>query len=75
MELYRRDNNDQPETNISQSIIDFMNQNANDTETDITNEESLNKEIQSKFKNKSDCRPSPPNRTLDKINKTRDPEM
>ena len=65
IEFFSRDNNDQPETNISQSIIDFMNQNANDTETDTTNEESLNKEIQSKFKNKSDWRPSPPNRTLD----------
>ena len=61
MEFFSRDNNDTVETNISQSIIDFMNQNANDTETDSTDEEALNKEIQSKFKLKSDWRPSPPN--------------
>ena len=65
MEFFSRDNYDQPDTNISQSIIDFMNQNANDTETEITNEDSLNKEIQSKFKNKSNWRPNPPNKTLD----------
>ena len=65
MEFFNRDNNDTTQTNISQSIIDFMNQNANDTETDSNNEEVLNKEIQSKCRPKFDWRPSPPNRTLD----------
>ena len=65
MEFFSRYCNDKEDININQSIIDFMNLNANDTDIDEQNEEALNKEIQSKFKLKSSWRPCPPNRTLD----------
>ena len=42
-----------------------MNQNANEDSTTTPSEETINKEIQAKFKPKSDWRPYPPNRTLD----------
>ena len=67
MEFFSRDNIDQKndDTNINQSIIDFMNQNAQSDDPSTPDEESLNKEIQAKFKPKSEWRPYPPNRTLD----------
>ena len=67
MEFFSRDDNDlkKDDININQSIIDFMNQNAKKEDTSSPNEESLNKEIQAKFKPKSEWRPYPPNRTLD----------
>ena len=65
MEFFSRDNTDSTDTNINQSIIDFMNQNANESQIEISNEEALNKELQAKFKLKSSWRPSPPNKTLD----------
>ena len=65
MEFFSRDNTDSTDTNINQSIIDFMNQNTNESQNEISNEEALNKELQAKFKLKSSWRPSPPNRTLD----------
>ena len=63
MEFFSRDNSDKVDTNINQSIIDFMNFNTNDTGVDEPNEEALSKEIQSKFKLKSSWRSSPRNRT------------
>ena len=65
MEFFSRETNDNTDTNINQSIIDFMNQNGNDTEDDILNDESLSAEILSKFKPKSSWRPNRPNKTLD----------
>ena len=67
MEFFSRDDIDQKkdDTNINQSIIDFMNQNAQSDDPSTPDEESLNKEIQAKFKPKSEWRPYPPNRTLD----------
>ena len=65
MEFFSRDNTDSTDTNINQSIIDFMNQNTNESQIEISNEEALNKELQAKFKLKSSWRPSPMNRTLD----------
>ena len=67
MEFFSRDDNNhtKDDININQSIIDFMNQNATEDDTSTPNEESLNKEIQAKFKPKSEWRPYPPSRTLD----------
>ena len=67
MEFFSRDDIDQKndDTNINLSIIDFMNQNAQSDDPSTPDEESLNKEIQAKFKPKSEWRPYPPNRTLD----------
>ena len=65
MKFFSRDCNGKKDININQSIIDFMNRNAKETDIDEQNEEALNKEMQSKFKLKSSWRPSPPNRTLD----------
>ena len=45
---------------IDQEIIDFMNENAGTQE-----EETINKQINSQFKHKSNWRPNPPNKTLD----------
>ena len=42
MEFFSRDSNDKTDTNINQSIIDFMNLNANDTGVDEQNKEALN---------------------------------
>ena len=64
MEFFSTDTNDNTSTNINQSMTDFMNQNVNDTEDDLQHEESLNAEIQSKFKLRSSWRPYPPNKTL-----------
>ena len=65
MEFFSRENTDTINTNINQSIIDFMNQNANESHIETSNKEALNKELQSKFKLKSSWKPSPPNKTLD----------
>ena len=65
MEFFSRENTDRIDTNINQSIIDFMNQNANESQIETSNEEALNKELQAKFKIKSSWRPSPTNKTLD----------
>ena len=58
--------NEKIDLEITQSIIDFMNQNATDDSTNTNTEstESYN-EIHKKFKNKSTWRPNPPNKTLD----------
>ena len=64
MEFFGRENKDN-DLNISRSIIDFMNQNTSDTKEQPDIEDTLNKEIQKKFKPKSGWKPSPPNRTLE----------
>ena len=55
------------ELNISQSIIDFMNENATNTHTDQedTQDEHQYEHIHQKFRNKSKWKPNPPNKTLD----------
>ena len=55
------------ELNISQSIIDFMNENATDTTTEqeYVPKEHLYEHIHQKSRNKSKRRPNPPNKTLD----------
>ena len=57
---------DTTESNINQSAIDFMNENAredmNDSQADNVD---TYKEIHRPFKNKSTWKPNPPNRTLD----------
>ena len=65
MEFFSRDKEDETSTQTNQSIIDFMNNNANETVNDDKTEEELNKEIQQKFRPKSNWNPNPPNRTLD----------
>ena len=57
--------NETTETQISQSIIDFMNENARENDNDPL-EYNLDpyKEIHKSFKNKSSWKP-PPNKTLD----------
>ena len=65
MEFFNRGKNDNTDLNLNQSIIDFMNNNANETNEDFDPELLRNKEIQQKFKLKSGWRPSPPNTTLD----------
>ena len=65
MEFFSRDQTDSTQPQVSQSIIDFMNQNAREDQSDSDNESTLNKELQQKFKPKSTWRPKPPNRTLD----------
>ena len=65
MEFFSRDQTDSIQPQVSQSIIDFMNQNAREDQSDSDNESTLNKELQQKFKPKSTWRPKPPNRTLD----------
>ena len=64
MKFFGRENKDN-DLNISRSIIDFMNQNTSDTKEQPDIEDTLNKEIQKKFKPKSGWKPSPPNRTLE----------
>ena len=64
MEFFGRENKDN-DLNIHRSIIDFMNQNTSDTKEQPDIEDTLNKEIQKKFKPKSGWKPSPPNRTLE----------
>ena len=65
VEFFNRGKNDNNDLNLNQSIIDFMTNNANETNEDSDSELSKNNEIQQKFKLKSGWRPSPPNRTLD----------
>ena len=67
MEFFSGDgiNQQKDDTNINQGIIDFMNQNAQSDDPSTPDEESLNKEIQAKFKPKSEWWPYPPNKTLD----------
>ena len=59
------------ELNISKSIIDFMNENAETETTSQTDEpdEFQNKHIHQKFRNKSKWKPNPPNKTLDSFKK------
>ena len=64
MEFFGREGKDN-DLNITKSIIDFMNQNAEETSDSTDIEDNLNKEIHKKFKLKSGWRPYPPNRTLD----------
>ena len=64
MEFFGRENKDN-DLNTSRSIIDFMNQNTSDTKEQPDIEDTLNKEIQKKFKPKSGWKPSPPYRTLE----------
>ena len=56
--------NENIDLEITQSIIDFMNKNAEDEYEDITVNNPYN-EIHQKFKNKSRWKPNPPNKTLD----------
>ena len=65
MEFFSRDKEYENPTGISQSIIDFMNNNANEKPTTDKTEEELNTELQQKFRPKSNWKPNPPNRTLD----------
>ena len=65
MEFFTRDKPENNNIQISQSIIDFMNQNASEETTDNDLEDLKNKEIQKSFKPKFSWRPDPPNRTLD----------
>ena len=64
MEFFGREGKDN-DLNATKSIIDFMNQNAEETSDSTDIEDNLNKEIHKKFKPKSGWRPYPPNRTLD----------
>ena len=64
MQFFKPQEN-QPEVNISQSIIDFMNENAKTECNESTIESDPYKEIHKNFKNKSSWKPSPPNKTLD----------
>ena len=58
MEFFNRDKQDAPDPLDNQSILDFMNQNAEvNEESDI--EDTLNKELQKNFKPKSSWRPNP----------------
>ena len=50
--------------NISQSIIDFMNENAGTDTSELQQQTDPCKEINKTFKNKSTWKPNPPNRTL-----------
>ena len=65
MEFFSRDKEYENPTGISQSIIDFMNNNANEKPTTDKTEEELNTELQHKFRPKSNWKPNPPNKTLD----------
>ena len=65
VEFFNRGKNDNNDLNLNQSIIDFMNNNTNETNDNSDPELLKNKEIQQKFKLKSGWRPSSPNRTLD----------
>ena len=47
--FFNRGKNDNNDLNLNQSIIDFMNNNANETNEDSDPELSKNKEIQQKF--------------------------
>ena len=54
--------------NIDHSIVDFMNQNAKDSDTDSdtnTIPDQTDQHIKHKFVNKSTWRPDPPNKTLE----------
>ena len=64
MEFFDRDKQDAHDPLNNESIIDFMNQNA-EVKEDLDIEDPLNKELQKKFKLKSTWRPNPPNRALD----------
>ena len=59
------------ELNISKSIIDFMNENAEtDTKSQTDEPDEFQYEhIHQKFKNKSQWKPNPPNKTLDSFKK------
>ena len=65
MEFFNRDKPENDNIQVSQSIVDFMNQNASEEPTDNDLEGLKNKEIQKSFKPKSNWRPNSPNRTLD----------
>ena len=65
VEFFNRDKKDSDNPSISQSIIDFMNNNATEELNDNDMEDLKNKEIQKIFKPKSGWRPSPPNKTLE----------
>ena len=57
---------DTTESNINQSVIDFMNENAKEDMNDSPADNvDPYKEIHRPFKNKSTWKPNPPNRTLD----------
>ena len=56
--------NEKIDLEITQSIIDFMNKNAEDQHEDTTVNDPYN-EIHQKFKSKSSWKPNPPNKTLD----------
>ena len=70
MEFFSRDKEYENPTGISQSIIDFMNNNANEKSTTDKTEEELNTELQQKFRPKSNWKPNPPNKTLDLFQKS-----
>ena len=67
MEFFNWDKNDNDNTPISQSNIDFMDNNASEEPNDSKIEDLKNKEIQKIFKLKSGWRPNPPNKTLDRF--------
>ena len=73
MQFFKPQEN-QPEVNISQSIIDFMNENAKTECNESTIESDPYKEIHKNLKNKSSWKPSPPNKTLDSF-KSSNPEI
>ena len=57
---------DTTESNINQSVIDFMNENAREDMNDYQADNvDTYTEIHRPFKNKSTWKPNPPNRTLD----------
>ena len=57
---------DTTKSNINQSVIDFMNENAKEDMNDSPADNvDPYKEIHRPFKNKSSWKPNPPNRTLD----------
>ena len=65
VEFFNRDTKDNDNPSISQSIIDFMNNNATEEPSDGDMEDLKNKEIHKILKPKSGWRPSPPNKTLE----------
>ena len=65
MEFFGKDTKESNKLDINQTIIDFLNNNAEANPTENELEDEPNKEIQQKFRPKSGWRPNLLNRTLD----------
>ena len=65
VEFFNRDKTVSRDPLDDQSLINFLNENVQETNDDSDTETAINREIPKKFKPKSGWRPNPPNRTLE----------